>query len=86
MKRYEANDSVEHPSFGMIVKMCKSRFSIRCVRRHAYKAINKILDAQVLLAGIQGEQKEENEILFWCDKVEGCMNLVTQIHEYLKEE
>ena len=57
-------------------------FTVRRVRRSANKAIDKILTAQVILAEIQGAQEEENEILFWCDRVEDCMFLVNKIDEH----
>ena len=65
-----------------IKEMYKSGFCICRVRRSADKAIDKILTAQVILAGIQGAQEEENEILFWCDRVEDCMVLAEKINEH----
>ena len=52
-------------------------FTVLRVMRCADKAVNKILTAQVLLAGIQGQQKEETEIYFWSERMEDCMFIVS---------
>jgi len=45
------------------------------------KAVNKILDAQLILAEIQSQCCGESEIEFWADRVEDCMYLARQIEE-----
>ena len=62
--------------------MIKNVFCVSPVMRRANRAMNKILDAQVLLAEIQGQQSDENEILFWCDRVTDCMILAGKINEH----
>ena len=66
-----------------IYEWIKAKLNIRSVERRADKAIDKILDAQVILAGIQGEQWDEDEILFWCNQVESCMHMVRLIDEHV---
>lgn len=61
----------------------KNVFCVSPVMRRANRAMNKILDAQVLLAEIQGQQCEEAEILFWCDRVTDCMILAGKINEHV---
>ena len=63
--------------------MIKNVFCVSPVMRRANRAMNKILDAQVLLAEIQGQQSDEDEILFWCDRVTDCMILVGKIDEHV---
>jgi len=61
----------------------KTKLNIRSVKRRADKAIDKILTAQVILAEIQGEHWQEDEILFWCNQVESCMHMVSEISEHV---
>jgi transcription termination factor NusB len=43
------------------------------------KAIDKLLDAQVIFAEIQGRQTDESEILYWCEFVENCMHMAERL-------
>ena len=63
--------------------MLKNVFCVSPVMRRANRAMNKILDAQVLIAEIQGQQSDENEILFWCDRVTDCMILAGKINGHV---
>ena len=50
------------------------------------KAIDKILDAQVIISSIQGREEEKKKINFYANRVSDCMELVRKLENKKNKE
>ena len=50
------------------------------------KAIDKILDAQVIISSIQGREADEKKINFYANRVSDCMYLVRKLKNKKNKE